>query len=432
MTTGSLGALSPNRIRSALGGGSLAIVVLCGVTIALAGAWPDSGLVRTAAPSPPAWLAGPLEPLSVHLTHAQFLLLEAAMAVGYAGVLVAGGALRRELVIGAIVALHAVFLLAPPLLSSDVFSYLDYARLGALHGIDPYVHGPIADRHDAAFTLAHWRHAASAYGPLFTLASYPLAKLSLPLAVWAFKLAGVAASLGCVALVWRIARQLGRSPVRAAAIYGLNPILLVWTVGGSHNDLLMLLIALAGVSLALASREALGGAAVVAAAAVKASAGVVLPFLVLGVRRSGRAALGAAVAGALVTGLAAVAFPGHALGMVTVLEQEQHLVAFDGVPTVLAHTFGLPHVTSEVKTIAHVAFLLVALGLCVAVWRGYSWVAASGWALIALVLASPWLVGWYTVWPLPFAAVSRDRRLLAATLTLELYFYVAHIPQIMR
>jgi hypothetical protein len=98
----------------------------------------------------------------------------------------------------------------------------------------------------------------------------------------------------------------------------------------------------------------------------------------------------------------------------------------------LAHLFGLPGVTGTVKTVSHVAFLIVAAGLLVAVRRGYDWVAACGWALLALVIASPWLLGWYTVWPLPFAAVSRDRRLLAATLTLELYFYVAHIPQLVR
>lgn len=425
------GVLSPQRARSALGGVSLALVVVSGAAIALAAAWPDSSLIRTAAQVRPGWLSGPLGPLSVHITFAQFVILEGAMAVGYAGVLIAGTDVHRRLVIGAIVLLHVVFLLAPPLRSSDVFSYLDYARLGVLHGIDPYLHGPAAARHDPAFALTAWRHAPSVYGPLFTVASYPLAKLSLPVAIWLFKLAAAAASLGCVALVWRIAGQLGRSPARAAAVFGLNPVLLVWTVGGAHNDLLMLLLVLAGVSLALASRSALGGAFVVLAAAVKATGGIALPFLLIGVRRSGRAAAGALAAGALVLVLAALAFRGHALGVVTAPLHEQRLVAFDGIPTVLAHLFGLPGVTGAVKTAAHVAFLAVVAGLCLAVrFRGYSWVAACGWALLAVVVLSPWLLAWYTVWPLPFAAVSRDRRLLAATLALELYFLVAHIPAI--
>jgi hypothetical protein len=309
-----------------------------------------------------------------------------------------------------------------------VFSYLSYARLGVLHGIDPYVHGPIAARGDAAFALTSWKHAATAYGPLFTIVSYPLAQLSLPLAIWTLKLLAAASSLGCVALVWRIAGQLGRSRAQAAAIYGLNPIVLVWTLGGAHNDLLMLLLALAGVSLALACREALGGAAVVAAAAVKATAGIALPFMLIGVRRGARAAVGAFVAAALTLGLAAVVFPGQALGVVHVLLHEQRLVAFDGIPKVVAHWLGLPGVTGPVRMAGHVVFVVVAVGLCVAVRRGYDWITATGWAMVAIVVTTPWFLAWYTVWPLPFAAVSRSRRLLAATVVLELYFAVNHIP----
>jgi hypothetical protein len=313
-----------------------------------------------------------------------------------------------------------------------VFSYLSYARLEVLHGIDPYVHGPIAARGDAAFTLTSWKHAASSYGPLFTVATYPLASLSLPLGIWTLKLLAVLSSLGCVALVWRIAGQLGRSSARAAAVFGLNPIVLVWALGGAHNDLLMLALVLGGVSLALASREALGGAAVIAGAAVKATGGLVLPFLVLGARRGVRAALGALAAAAFVLGLAAVAFPGQALGVVHVLEHEQRLVSFDGIPKMAARALGLPGVTGPVRTFGHVVFLVVALGLCVAVRRGYDWVVACGWALVAVIVTSPWFLAWYTVWPLPFAAVGRSRRLLAATFAIELYFFVNHLPALVK
>ena len=42
----------------------------------------------------------------------------------------------------AIAALNALVLLAPPLLSTDVFSYQAYARMGAIYGANPYLHGP--------------------------------------------------------------------------------------------------------------------------------------------------------------------------------------------------------------------------------------------------------------------------------------------------
>src|SRR5256885_4806046 len=45
-------------------------------------------------------------------------------------------------------ALHVLFLLAPPLLSQDVFSYVAYARLGVEHHLNPYVHAPTAIPHE--------------------------------------------------------------------------------------------------------------------------------------------------------------------------------------------------------------------------------------------------------------------------------------------
>jgi hypothetical protein len=57
-------------------------------------------------------------------------------------------------------------------------------------------------------------------------------------------------------------------------------------------------------------------------------------------------------------------------------------------------------------------------------WRGYDWVAASGWTLLAITVTSPWLLAWYILWPLPLAVVVRDRRLLPATLALQALFIV--------
>ena len=57
-------------------------------------------------------------------------------------------------------------------------------------------------------------------------------------------------------------------------------------------------------------------------------------------------------------------------------------------------------------------------------WRGYDWVAASGWTLLAISVTSTWLLAWYILWPLPLAVVARDRRLLVATLFVQGLFIV--------
>jgi alpha-1,6-mannosyltransferase len=324
--------------------------------------------------------------------------------------------------VAAIVLAHAAFLLAPPMLSTDVFNYVDYARIGVVHGLDPYKAVPGDVSQDPIYPWVHRRSTLDAYGPLFTLGSYPLAYLGVAGALWAFKALGAAASLGCVALVWRIAERRGRRGAVAAAIFGLNPLLLVWTVGGAHNDLLMLLATLAGVWWIVSARPALGGAALVMGAAIKATAGVVLPFAFLGARgRRAPVLAGAAVAAAATVLVAYLAFPGHAVGMIDVLRRNNRLISTYDVPASVVQLFGATTLTPRARQLAEIFALVAIAGLALRVWRGGDWIRDSGWAFLALVLSASWLLPWYAVWPLPFAAVTRDRRLLLATLAVQVY-----------
>src|SRR3954453_1314261 len=386
------------RARAAIARGALGLVAVCGVATAVLSADPHSPIVQGGRRGLPSWIAGPFSGLSSgHLTIDRFYLLVGAMSAAYLVAVALGAELRLRWLVGAVVVLHVAFLLAPPLGSTDVFNYIDYARLGGLHGLDPYVHGPVAAPRDPAFAHTAWRHIGSAYGPLFTIATYPLAHLSVAGALWALKVVAALSSLGCAALVGLIARQLRRPPVVAVAIFGLNPLLLVWTVGGAHNDLLMLLLMLAGVWLALRAREAMGSAALVAAAAVKATAGVALPFLLLGARRRSRVLAGAAAAAGLLYAMSAAAFPGHPLGVISVLSQQHQLVDYNSVPKELALLFGLPGVTGGVRAAATVALVVALVWIAVRVWRGASWVAACGWAMVAIVVTATWFLAWYAV-----------------------------------
>ena len=193
-----------------------------------------------------------------------------------------GPRLGRRLVWGAIVVLVAAFACLPPLLSHDVYSYVDYARLGVLHGLDPYVHPPTAAAADPAFAHVTWTETTSAYGPLFTLATYPLAWLPVGAAVYVLKAISAAAVLATAALVARLAPARGVDPLRAAAFVALNPLVLVHVVGGPHNDALAILLMTLGVASVLTARETSAGASLIAAAMVKASAAVVAPFALLG------------------------------------------------------------------------------------------------------------------------------------------------------
>ena len=145
--------------------------------------------------------------------------------------------------------------------------------------------------------------------------------------------------------MWRCARLLGRDPVKAIVLVGLNPIVLVWGLGGDHNDFLMLLAIVLGFYLLLRARAADGrraprgrcaapsatrsaaaaaviatrmgaGAAFITAAAFKASGGMLIPIVLAGLvrdaaARSWQVMLGMVVAASVLGVASLVAFGLH-------------------------------------------------------------------------------------------------------------------------
>src|ERR1700734_899244 len=68
---------------------------------------------------------------------------------------------------------------------------------------------------------------------------------------WLLKGLLMLTSLGIVFLVWRSARLVGRDPVAAIVFVGLNPVVLIWGLGGDHNDFLMMFCVVLGFYLLL-------------------------------------------------------------------------------------------------------------------------------------------------------------------------------------
>lgn len=328
----------------------------------------------------------------------------------------------------ALVALLSLIVFAGPILiSTDVFSYLAYARMGVMHGLNPYTHGPVAIAgHDAVFRyVGHsWLRVATAYGPIYTLLSYPLGLLGVVGGLWGMKLYALLASIATLTLTWRVARRRGQDPVFALLAVGANPLYVIYALGGAHNDLIMLALMMAAVALTLSDRDALAGAAVVVGALVKATVAVLLPFMILARRRS--AAIYAALAAlSLCAAAGCLAFGIHGIDVVSALNRDSAFVSTDSFPNELAHLFGKPGVFPVDHDLLKAALVLIVAHLLWRTWRGYDWVAASGWALLAISVTSTWLLAWYILWPLPLAVVTRDRRLLVATLFVQALF-IAH------
>src|ERR1700685_4243335 len=250
-----------------------AIFTGCCVLVLVTTAEP-TWLVPTSSASFPTWTAGPLHGLGAGLLNALvprggqnyyamsdgFSGLMVAMTVGYGVVLAGWRTLSMRTIALAVVALYGVLLLGPSLQINDVFNYLGYARLGALHGLNPYTHVIAAEQHDPGFVRASGHHLSSPYGELFTLITYPLALISLPLAYWILKSVTVLLALTFVWLVYRVARQLGRDPRFAVLLVAINPIMLLYEVGGFHHPPFMLGPAMGAISLLIARRYKAAGA----------------------------------------------------------------------------------------------------------------------------------------------------------------------------
>ncbi len=432
----------PARIRAerwmtALNALFALVIVAATLEIVIDAAAGHTGVVPKS-PSIAPWFS----PLSTLLGYRTFLIALLAASAAYAGILLIArrapaARMSPRATILLVGVLQAIVFVGPVLISTDVFSYIAYARMGVVHGINPYTHGPSAILNDPVFQyVGHdWRRVATAYGPIYTLISYPLAPLGVVGALWGMKVMALLASIGTMALTWRCARLRGFDPALAMLAVGANPLYFIYGLGGAHNDLIMMLLMMLAVSLSItpprsAGREAGAGAAIVVGALVKATVAALLPFLILSRRRMAPilGALGALAAGAVI---GYVAFGVNGINVVAALNRDAAFVSTDSFATEIAHLFGKPGVFPVDHDLLKAGLVLIVLHLMWRTWRGYDWVAASGWTLLAISVTSTWLLAWYILWPLPLAVISRDRRLLIATLVVQALFILHQISPLL-
>jgi hypothetical protein len=490
---GRVGAFAGAGEHAWVGAACLVVLVACSVFVVLIAANRPSVLSATSHTGYfPHWMTGPLGGLLPWLTRSsttlKYLFSGAivAMYVSYVAGLRYVPRLRARWAIAAVVAVHAIFLLSPPLALTDIFNYVNYGRMEVVHGLNPYTSIPILEPHnDPSFDLSNWHQLLSPYGPLFTMITFVVVPLGVAASFWVLKALLALASLGTLALVWRCARLLGRDPVTAIVLVGLNPIVLVWGLGGDHNDFLMVFFIVLGFYLLLLARERdriaearaitparevatvaghataaghatvtghpaaaptsrratlLGwlaplsapeigaGVAFITATAIKASGGVLLPVVVAGLLRTPRrlvqVLLGMAGAGVVIAVASVIAFGLH----IPDLSTQSSLVTNVSVPNLIGLAIGAGGETEALHSVLTAVLLVSVLLCCVQAWRRGAAVTASGWSSVALLVTLSWVLPWYVLWVLPMAALSRSRRLRATALALGVYLIIAWAP----
>jgi len=332
---------------------------------------------------------------------------------------------------------------APLLLSRDVYTYAAYGRIDALYHHNPYVSTLSSFPHDpfVAVTPGQWVHTHSVYGPGFTLVSAAIARTwagSAGATILAFKLlAGVAiaAATGFVALAAARIRP-ERAPF-AAALVGLNPVLVVHTVGGGHVDALIAALLAAALAIAATGPRALSARAIVitvlltAACLVKA---IIVPVLALWLWwrvHSDRAQRGRILSAhlAVIAGLTLASVmpflagwhtlaPFATLGGVEAWASPSHLVG-RAAQSIVGSLSGSSAGTGAARAV-EAAFLLLYVLLVTRLARRirtyHAAALADAWGvtLLLLALSMPYLLPWYAAWFAPFLGLLTDDVLLLA------------------
>jgi len=148
-------------------------------------------------------------------------------------------------------------LIAPPMYSKDVYSYLAQSQIARI-GLNPYQVGPAPGLGlDHVFTLSVpslWRETPAPYGPLFLWIGRGISALTGENIVAAVLCHRIVVLIGVGLIVWatpRLARRCGVAEVSALWLGAANPLLLMHLVAGIHNEALMLGLMLTGTEISL-------------------------------------------------------------------------------------------------------------------------------------------------------------------------------------
>jgi hypothetical protein len=346
-----------------------------------------------------------------------------ALAVLAGAWFVLSAALRRGAGTGAVLLVGGLWslplLVGPPLFSPDAYAY---AAIGSAiqHGIDPFIDGPAAagDISGTRGAEDFWRDSPTPYSPpfvvLLNLFSKVFSEHLLQVLVGMRVLVVVVWAL-LAYLVVRLARHRGLDPARTVWLTVANPLLLLHSVSGLHNDALMTLLVAAGMAAALAGRPYLAVTLVAVGAGVKVTALALIPVIAVYAawqlpawsRRLrvlvGTSALGLAVfaAGVQVSGYGwrwteNLDVPGKAVEPLSPPTALAVLLDYDDPPLDVVRGIGLG-----------VGVLICALLLT----RVPSWglLPVAGWVALTVVLSGAAVWPWYLMLPTVLFALTGRR-----------------------
>ncbi|MEV5839773.1 alpha-(1-_6)-mannopyranosyltransferase A [Nocardia sp. NPDC052112] len=344
-------------------------------------------------------------------------------------------------------------LFAVPMFSRDAYSYLAQGAL-LRDGFDPYVSPPVANPGVLLDNVSPvWTTTTAPYGPIFLLLGNAITAITGDNVVAGTIALRLVMLPGLALMMWAVpylTKHLGGKPTVALWLAVLNPLVLIHLIGGVHNEMLMVGLMCAGIALVLERHHVAGIVVVAIGVAIKATAGVALPFLVWiwmlhererralhraaqspGAPQSVESAaeparpsaevphpalMFAKIAGLglsvfAVVFVAASAVAGVGIGWLTALSGSKKIINWLSLPTIMAHMvrwvtpFPMDPVLAVTRSLCALALIAV---LAWTWWRFRHSEREAVFgiliAFVAIVILSPAALPWYYSWPLALAA----------------------------
>ncbi|WP_233158001.1 polyprenol phosphomannose-dependent alpha 1,6 mannosyltransferase MptB [Actinokineospora bangkokensis] len=350
----------------------------------------------------------------------------------------------------------APLLVSPPVFTRDVFSYIAQGTL-PLFGHDPYVVGPIVLDMQSVVQNVHpfWQTTPAPYGPMFILLAKGVAAVTGSNMIAGVVLMRLVLMIGLGLLLWALpglVRHLGGNLATTYWLAIAGPMTVVHLVGGPHNDILMVGFLAAGTLCVLDRKHVLGVFLVTLGVAVKATAAIALPFLVLvwaahlggatrGFNTRNFLRAGALAVATFVATFAAVTLvAGVNLGWIQALQAPTMIVNWLSIPTAVGeavNTVVNVFVDTNKSWFVNTTRVLGALAFLAIGVRQW-WLSRAGgsdavrrmaFVLFAVAVLSPATLPWYLTWGFVIAAaLPWQRRQLAILVAAAVFLVLTYSP----
>ncbi|MDO8621162.1 MAG: hypothetical protein Q7R31_02685 [Candidatus Levybacteria bacterium] len=130
----------------------------------------------------------------------------------------------------------------PAMLSYDIFNYTATSKVLFFYHENPYIIMPIEFTKDPLLLFMHAANKTALYGPVWILLTgipYLLGFGNFLLTLFNFKLFIVIFYIGTISIIWKISKNF-----TTLLLFALNPLVIIETLLGGHNDIVMIFFAL--------------------------------------------------------------------------------------------------------------------------------------------------------------------------------------------